>query len=348
MFSPLFTFCWWHSCTFRFPSTNIRLEFRSLIEDKFEEMDDGSKSPMSDTKRMNGQLINIFNPLNVNITDGILANNVDMISPAPSPTGTIRFVVCFLLLIFLIINLICPSSAANSCPASPRANFGLYPRNRGGQQDFQRMVTAAMSKDEAIKYEFNEQSQLQQQQQPKKKKSTANQKSFQQQQQQQQPSLSQSQLLAQQGGMPMLANLGNSPSTQGIIIASGAGQGNLIKTPNGTLIQNNEVYGTPQQQHSAGSGANTPQANYSNASDGNDEDGKPPYSYAQLIVQAIASAHDKQLTLSGIYTYITKHYPYYRTAEKGWQVSLRFGSIVGYNNLMIVSSPRIRFVTIFR
>ncbi|XP_054762487.2 forkhead box protein K2-like [Lytechinus pictus] len=50
---------------------------------------------------------------------------------------------------------------------------------------------------------------------------------------------------------------------------------------------------------------------------------KPPYSYAQLIVQAIMSAQDKQLTLSGIYSYITKTYPYYRTADKGWQNSIR-------------------------
>lgn len=55
----------------------------------------------------------------------------------------------------------------------------------------------------------------------------------------------------------------------------------------------------------------------------NKEDLKPPFSYAQLIVQAIGSAFDRQLTLSGIYSYITKHYPYYRTADKGWQNSIR-------------------------
>lgn len=51
-----------------------------------------------------------------------------------------------------------------------------------------------------------------------------------------------------------------------------------------------------------------------------DADIKPPFSYAQLIVQAISSASDKQMTLSGIYAYISRNYPYYRAHDKGWQV----------------------------
>ena len=70
------------------------------------------------------------------------------------------------------------------------------------------------------------------------------------------------------------------------------------------------------------------------------EDGKPPYSYAQLIVQAILSAQDKQLTLSGIYNHITKNYPYYRSADKGWQVKL----LPPYSNLNSSISFTVSFV----
>lgn len=68
------------------------------------------------------------------------------------------------------------------------------------------------------------------------------------------------------------------------------------------------------------------------------DDSKPPYSYAQLIVQAITLAPDKQLTLNGIYNHITKNYPYYRTADKGWQVSLAWSLSVKFKTLTIINN----------
>ncbi|VDD84205.1 unnamed protein product [Mesocestoides corti] len=50
---------------------------------------------------------------------------------------------------------------------------------------------------------------------------------------------------------------------------------------------------------------------------------KPPYSFAQLIVQALASQPTRRLTLSGIYHFISQNYPYYRLEDKGWQNSVR-------------------------
>ncbi|VDM34278.1 unnamed protein product [Hydatigera taeniaeformis] len=50
---------------------------------------------------------------------------------------------------------------------------------------------------------------------------------------------------------------------------------------------------------------------------------KPPYSFAQLIVQALAGQPTRRLTLSGIYQFISQNYPYYRLEDKGWQNSVR-------------------------
>ena len=49
----------------------------------------------------------------------------------------------------------------------------------------------------------------------------------------------------------------------------------------------------------------------------------PPFSYTQLIVKALSQSADKQLTLSGIYDYIIKKYPYFRIADKRWQNAIR-------------------------
>lgn len=99
MISSTIYFFYIYRCTIRFPSTNIRLAFQSLVDETSDpppRVREASPVRMRDRSGGGTTTGNVpLPPLRINIPDQDAYE-----SPFPSPTGTI--------------------SAANSCPASPR------------------------------------------------------------------------------------------------------------------------------------------------------------------------------------------------------------------------------------
>ncbi|KAL8581847.1 hypothetical protein ACOMHN_010221 [Nucella lapillus] len=78
----------------------------------------------------------------------------------------------------------------------------------------------------------------------------------------------------------------------------------------------------PITMHKASSSPHDPTGAW-DISQGLVKDGKPPYSYANLITFAINSSSQKKMTLAEIYKWICENFPYYKGAGNGWKNSIR-------------------------
>ena len=78
--------------------------------------------------------------------------------------------------------------------------------------------------------------------------------------------------------------------------------------------------------------------------DGQQRDGKPPYSYANMITFAVNSTDKKKMTLSEIYSWICDNFPFYKDAGNGWKVGMMSGNIY----LMYTVHYNITYFGLFR
>ncbi|CAF3507135.1 unnamed protein product [Adineta steineri] len=113
----------------------------------------------------------------------------------------------------------------------------------------------------------------------------------------------------------------NLTSNNSLISSSISSCSTSPKNLNSDINENQALVSSPIIQRLASTGIDINQQDHDNNSSKNGI--KPPFSYAQLIVQAILSAPDKQMTLSQIYNFISAQYPYYEANNRGWQNSIR-------------------------
>lgn len=74
---------------------------------------------------------------------------------------------------------------------------------------------------------------------------------------------------------------------------------------------------------------------------------KPPYSFSCLIFMAIEDSPTKALPVKEIYSWITQHFPYFKTAPNGWKNSVRHNLSLNKSFQKVEKAAVSVFFTIF-
>ncbi|XP_066499310.1 forkhead box protein N1 [Hoplias malabaricus] len=104
--------------------------------------------------------------------------------------------------------------------------------------------------------------------------------------------------------------------------------------PPSYLSSTHSTYSTLQQpfsgEYSSGAIVASSQFSYQNISSQTNQEGpvqplypKPIYSYSILIFMALRNSRTGSLPVSEIYSFMTEHFPYFKTAPDGWKNSVR-------------------------
>ena len=94
----------------------------------------------------------------------------------------------------------------------------------------------------------------------------------------------------------------------------------VVPSNNNGEVPNDVVVPLKKPEVASGNGGVERSVDEGGEADADRSQQKPPFSYAQLIVQALLAAKDRRQTLSSIYSFIADMYPYYKLEEKGWKV----------------------------
>lgn len=98
---------------------------------------------------------------------------------------------------------------------------------------------------------------------------------------------------------------------------------NLLKNVTGSVLNNSKVSNNQNRESMNEISEKLPAQVTTSDQILPQNESKPPYSFSCLIFMAIESSSQKALPVKQIYSWITDHFPFYRSASGGWKNTVR-------------------------